>query len=208
MELNVYNMKAKEVGKMNVSDSVFGCEYNEALVHQVVVAYLANQRQGNKSTLTRSEVRGGGKKPWRQKGTGRARQGSIRSPQWTGGGVVFAPKPRDFSQKINKRMKQQAIVCALSAKVKADEFIIVDEIALEQIKTKAVAGMLDKFGISGKTLIVTGERDEKVYLSGRNIPGVNVTEAAGVNVYDLVASGKCVITEAAVRKIEQMQEAE
>ena len=208
MKLNKYNMNAEKIGEIEISDAIFGAEFNEALVHQVVVAQLANKRQGTKSTLTRSEVRGGGKKPWRQKGTGRARQGSIRAPQWTGGGVVFAPKPRDFSQKINKRMKQQAIVCALSAKVKADEFIIVDEIALEQIKTKAVAGMLDKFGISGKTLIVTGERDEKVYLSGRNIPGVNVTEAAGVNVYDLVASSKCVITEAAVRKIEQMQEAE
>ena len=208
MKLNKYNMNAEKIGEIEISDAIFGAEFNEALVHQVVVAQLANKRQGTKSTLTRSEVRGGGKKPWRQKGTGRARQGSIRAPQWTGGGVVFAPKPRDFSQKINKRMKQQAIVCALSAKVKADEFIIVDEIALEQIKTKAVAGMLDKFGISGKTLIVTGERDEKVYLSGRNIPGVNVTEAAGMNVYDLVASGKCVITEAAVRKIEQMQEAE
>ena len=165
MKLNKYNMNAEKIGEIEISDAIFGAEFNEALVHQVVVAQLANKRQGTKSTLTRSEVRGGGKKPWRQKGTGRARQGSIRAPQWTGGGVVFAPKPRDFSQKINKRMKQQAIVCALSAKVKADEFIIVDEIALEQIKTKAVAGMLDKFGISGKTLIVTGERDEKVYLS-------------------------------------------
>ena len=208
MKIDKFNMEAKKVGEIEVSDAVFGVEFNEALVHQVVVAQLANKRQGTKSTLTRSEVRGGGKKPWRQKGTGRARQGSIRAPQWTGGGVVFAPKPRDFSQKINKRMKKQATLCALSAKVSDGDFIVIDAIALEQIKTKAVAEMLDKFGVQGKTLIVTGEHDEKVYLSGRNIPGVSVTEAAGVNVYDLVANGKCLITEAAVRKIEQIQEAE
>lgn len=208
MKIDKFNMEAKKVGEIEVSDAVFGVEFNEALVHQVVVAQLANKRQGTKSTLTRSEVRGGGKKPWRQKGTGRARQGSIRAPQWTGGGVVFAPKPRDFSQKINKRMKKQATLCALSAKVSDGDFIVIEAIALEQIKTKAVAEMLDKFGVKGKALIVTGEHDEKVYLSGRNIPGVSVTEAAGVNVYDLVANGKCLITEAAVRKIEQIQEAE
>ncbi len=208
MKIDKFNMSAEKVGQIEVSDAVFGVEFNSPLVHQVVVAQLANKRQGTKSTLTRSEVRGGGKKPWRQKGTGRARQGSIRAPQWTGGGVVFAPKPRDFSQKINKRMKRQATLCALSAKVSDGNFIVVDDIKLEEIKTKVIAGMLDKFGVSCKTLIVTAEHDEKVYLSGRNIPGVVVVEAAGVNVYDLVANTKCVITEAAVRKLEQIQEAE
>ena len=204
MKIDKFNMSAEKVGQIEVSDAVFGVEFNSPLVHQVVVAQLANKRQGTKSTLTRSEVRGGGKKPWRQKGTGRARQGSIRAPQWTGGGVVFAPKPRDFSQKINKRMKRQATLCALSAKVSDGNFIVVDDIKLEEIKTKVIAGMLDKFGVSCKTLIVTAEHDEKVYLSGRNIPGVVVVEAAGVNVYDLVANTKCVITEAAVRKLEQI----
>ena len=206
MKIDKFNMSAEKLGQIEVNDGVFGVEFNGPLVHQVVVAQMANARQGTKSTLTRSEVRGGGKKPWRQKGTGRARQGSIRAPQWTGGGVVFAPKPRDFSQKINKRMKKQATLCALSAKVSGGNFIVVDEIKLEEIRTKAIAGMLDKFGVTCKTLIVTAEHDEKVYLSARNIPGVVITEANGVNVYDLMANTKCVITEAAVRKIEQMVE--
>ena len=204
--VSVYNMEGNEVGTIELNDAVFGVDVNEHLVHMAVVAQLANKRQGTQKAMTRSEVSGGGRKPWRQKGTGHARQGSTRAPQWTGGGVVFAPKPRDFSQKINKRMKKQATLCALSAKVSGGNFIVVDEIKLEEIRTKAIAGMLDKFGVTCKTLIVTAEHDEKVYLSARNIPGVVITEANGVNVYDLMANTKCVITEAAARKIEQMVE--
>ena len=206
MKIDKFNMSAKKLGEIEVSDSVFGVEFNGPLVHQVVVAQLANKRQGTKSTLTRSEVRGGGKKPWRQKGTGRARQGSIRAPQWTGGGVVFAPKPRDFSQKINKKMKKQATLCALSVKVSDGNFIVVDDIKLEEIKTKVIAGMLSAFGVTNKTLIVTADLNEKVYLSARNIPGVTITVASDVNVCDLMASTKCIVTEAAVRKMEQMVE--
>lgn len=201
MELNVYNMKAKEVGKMNVSDSVFGCEYNEALVHQVVVAYLANQRQGNKSTLTRSEVRGGGKKPWRQKGTGRARQGSIRSPQWTGGGVVFAPKQRDFSQKINKKMKRAAFVSALSARVADGGLAVVDKLELEDAKTKLMADVLKNFAVNGKVLVVTDTVDETILRASNNIPGLTVTNVDVINVYELAANGKCIVTKAAVEKL-------
>ena len=152
MKVNVLDIKAKKVGEMELNDAVFGVEYNEALIHQVVVAQLANKRQGTKSTLTRTEVRGGGKKPWRQKGTGRARQGSIRSPQWTGGGVVFAPKPRDFSQKINKKMKVAATLSALSAKVSDNDFLVLDKLQLEEAKTKYIAQMLKAFEINSSVL--------------------------------------------------------
>ncbi len=208
MKVDTYNTAAKKVGTLELSDEVFGADYNEALIHQVVVAQLANKRQGTKSTLTRSEVRGGGKKPWRQKGTGRARQGSIRSPQWTKGGVVFAPKPRDFSQKINKKMKRLATISALSAKVRDNDFIVLDSLELAEAKTKLVAAMLKSFNLEDKkVLIVTANNDNNAVLAARNIQGASVTEASLVNVYDLVAGGKCIVTKEAVALIEEAYKA-
>lgn len=203
MKVDVFNISAKKVGTMELSDAVFAQEYNEPLVHQVVVAQMANKRQGNKSTLTRSEVRGGGIKPWRQKGTGRARQGSIRSPQWTGGGVVFAPKQRDFSQKINKRMKFAATVSALSAKVADGDFIVLDELKLKEAKTKLMAAILKNFGIESKVLLVVSENDENILRASANIANLTVINADLVNVYDLAANAKCVATKAAVEKLEE-----
>ena len=208
MKVDTYNTAAKKVGTLELSDEVFGADYNEALIHQVVVAQLANKRQGTKSTLTRSEVRGGGKKPWRQKGTGRARQGSIRSPQWTKGGDVFAPKPRDFSQKINKKMKRLATISALSAKVRDNDFIVLDSLELAEAKTKLVAAMLKSFNLEDKkVLIVTANNDNNAVLAARNIQGASVTEASLVNVYDLVAGGKCIVTKEAVALIEEAYKA-
>ena len=208
MKVDTYNTAAKKVGTLELSDEVFGADYNEALIHQVVVAQLANKRQGTKSTLTRSEVRGGGKKPWRQKGTGRARQGSIRSPQWTKGGVVFAPKPRDFSQKINKKMKRLATISALSAKVRDNDFIVLDSLELAEAKTKLVAAILKSFNLEDKkVLIVTANNDNNAVLAARNIQGASVTEASLVNVYDLVAGGKCIVTKEAVALIEEAYKA-
>lgn len=201
MNIDVFNTSAKKVGQVAVSEAVFGREYNEALVHQVVVAQLANKRQGNKSTLTRSEVRGGGKKPWRQKGTGRARQGSIRSPQWTGGGVVFAPKQRDFSQKINKKMKRAAFVSALSARVADGGLTVVDKLELEDAKTKLMAAVLKNFAVNGKVLVVTDTVDETILRASNNIPGLTVTNVDVINVYELAANGKCIVTKAAVEKL-------
>ena len=203
MKVDVFNISAKKVGTMDLSDAVFAQEYNEPLVHQVVVAQMANKRQGNKSTLTRSEVRGGGIKPWRQKGTGRARQGSIRSPQWTGGGVVFAPKQRDFSQKINKKMKFAATVSALSAKVADGDFIVLDELKLKEAKTKLMAAVLKNFGIESRVLLVVSENDENVLRASANIPNLTVINADLVNVYDLAANAKCIVTKAAVEKLEK-----
>jgi len=203
MEAKVYDMTAKAVGKITLNDSVFGAEYNEPLIHQVVVAQLANKRQGTKSALTRAEVRGGGIKPWRQKGTGRARQGSIRSPQWTGGGVVFAPKPRDFSQKINKKAKDEALRSALSAKLADNELVIIDDIKLTG-KTKEAAVMLKAFDLTDKrVLIVTDGTDNLVVRATGNIQKLITAPAELINVYDLVASTKCVLTKAAVKKIEE-----
>lgn len=203
MKVDVFNISAKKVGTMDLSDAVFAQEYNEPLVHQVVVAQMANKRQGNKSTLTRSEVRGGGIKPWRQKGTGRARQGSIRSPQWTGGGVVFAPKQRDFSQKINKKMKFAATVSALSAKVADGDFIVLDELKLQEAKTRLMAGVLKNFGIESRVLLIVSENDENVLRASANIPNLTVINADLVNVYDLAANAKCIVTKAAVEKLEK-----
>ena len=203
MKVDVFNISAKKVGTMDLSDAVFAQEYNEPLVHQVVVAQMANKRQGNKSTLTRSEVRGGGIKPWRQKGTGRARQGSIRSPQWTGGGVVFAPKQRDFSQKINKKMKFAATVSALSAKVADGDFIVLDELKLQEAKTRLMAAVLKNFGIESRVLLVVSENDENVLRASANIPNLTVINADLVNVYDLAANAKCIVTKAAVEKLEK-----
>lgn len=209
MEYKVYNTAAKEVGKMDLNSSVFEQEYNEPLIHQVVVAQLANKRQGTKSTLTRSEVRGGGAKPWRQKGTGRARQGSIRSPQWIKGGVVFAPKPRDFSQKINREMKLAAIKSVLSEKARSNEIIILDEFTLKSVKTKEVAKVLDNFNLNKKVLLVVaaGEANKDgikaMYLASRNIPNVTMITSDLINVYDVVANGRCLITKEAIAKIEE-----
>lgn len=200
--LEVLNQKGNKVKTLAVSDEVFGAEYNKALIHQVVVAQLANKRQGTKSTLTRTEVRGGGVKPWRQKGTGRARQGSIRAPQWIKGGVVFAPKPRDFSQKINKKMKDGAMRSALSEKIRLGEFVVVDKIELDAPKTKLMVEVLKALDVSRRALIVlTGDAD--VARAAANIEGVTISEASLLNVYDVVANGKIVLTEAAVKSIEE-----
>ncbi|MDY4592882.1 MAG: 50S ribosomal protein L4 [Eubacteriales bacterium] len=204
MKIDVFNLEAKKVGDMELNEAVFGQEYNEALIHQVVVAQLANKRQGNKSTLTRSEVRGGGAKPWRQKGTGRARQGSIRSPQWTGGGVVFAPKQRDFSQKINKKMRVAATISALSAKVADNKMIVVDNLAFEQAKTKLAAQMLKAFDIKGRVIVLTDKDDETVLRACANIQNVTVCNVELINVYDLVANADCIATQAAIRKLEEV----
>ena len=203
MEVKVFNMSGAEVGALELNESVFAAEYKEALIHQIVVAQLANKRQGTKSTLTRAEVRGGGIKPWRQKGTGRARQGSIRSPQWTHGGVVFAPKPRDFSQKINKESKRVAMRSALSAKVAAGEFIVLDALQLEEAKTKNMAAVLKAFNLSKRTLLVVGEDNENVKRASANIEKLSLTNASLLNIYDLVANTACVITVDAIKKIEE-----
>ncbi len=208
MKVDVFNISAQKVGTMDLSDAVFAQEYNEPLVHQVVVAQMANKRQGNKSTLTRSEVRGGGIKPWRQKGTGRARQGSIRSPQWTGGGVVFAPKQRDFSQKINKKMKYAATVSALSAKVQDGDFVVLDELKLADAKTKLMAAVLKSFGFDCKVLLIVSENDEKILRASANIENLTVINADLVNVYDLAANAKCLVTKAAVEKLEKAYNSE
>lgn len=203
MQVKVYNTSAAEVGKIKLDDAVFGCEYNEALIHQAVVAYQANQRQGTKSALTRTEVRGGGIKPWRQKGTGRARQGSIRAPQWTKGGVVFAPKPRDFSKKINKKMKAQAFRSAISYRVANNELVVVDEIKLAAPKTKLVAEILKNFNYDKRTLIIVSGDSADVVRAGANIEKLVVTDAALANVYQLVSSAAVIVTKDAIKKIEE-----
>lgn len=199
--LKVYNTDGKEIKNIEVSDAVFGRDYNEALIHQVIVAQLANKRQGTKSTLTRTEVRGGGIKPWRQKGTGRARQGSIRAPQWIKGGVVFAPKPRDFSKHINKKMKTGALLSALSEKVRADELIVVDKIELKEAKTKLMAKVLDNLSCDKKTLIVYANENENLRRASGNIERLTTENVTLLNVYDLVRSSKCVMTEEAVNML-------
>lgn len=203
MEVKVLNTAGSEVGKLELAETVFGCEYNEALIHQVVVAYLANQRQGTKSALTRTEVRGGGIKPWRQKGTGRARQGSIRAPQWIKGGVVFAPKPRDFSKKVNKKMKAQAFRSAISYKVANNEIVVVDEVKLAAAKTKLVANMLKALNCDKKTLLIVSGDATDVVRAGANIPNLTVVDAALANVYQIVANVNVIATEGAIKQIEE-----
>lgn len=204
MIIDLYNTKAEKIGDVTLNDDVFAQEYNEALIHQVIVAQMANKRQGTKSTLTRSEVRGGGIKPWRQKGTGRARQGSIRSPQWVKGGVVFAPKPRDFSQKINKRMRWAATSSALSKKIANNEVIVVDKFDLEEGKTKLFAAILNNFKIDKKVLVITDGDNANVIRAARNIPNVKVINSDLINCYDLVANSICLATEQAMKKIEEV----
>lgn len=203
MQTKVLNIKGEEVGKVTLKDNVFGVAYNEALIHQVVVAYLANGRQGTKSTLTRSEVRGGGRKPWRQKGTGNARQGSIRAPQWIKGGVVFAPKPRDFSKKVNKQMKQLAFVSALSEAAREKNIIVLDELVMDKPNTKEFANILANIKADKRVLVVTEENNTNVYLSARNIDKVAVTPAALACTYDIVVADKIVVTKAALKFIEE-----
>lgn len=203
MQVKVYNTSAAEVGKLNLADAVFGCEYNEPLIHQAVVTYQANQRQGTKSALTRTEVRGGGVKPWRQKGTGRARQGSIRAPQWIKGGVVFAPKPRDFSKKINKKMKAQAFRSAISYKAANNELYVIDEIKLAAPKTKLVAEILKNFKLDKRTLLLVTANDSDVVRAGANIEKLTVTEATLANIYELVSNVAVVATKDAIKQIEE-----
>ena len=199
----VLNMAGEEVGKMKLSDAVFAVEVNDAALHQVVVNYLANQRQGTQSTKTRTEVRGGGRKPWRQKGTGRARQGSIRAPQWTGGGVALGPKPRDYRYRINKKVRLLAMKSALTAKVAAKEFIVLDELKMEAIKTAEVAKVLKALNAE-KALIVTAEKNENVYKSARNIENVKATFVNEMNVYEILNYDAMVVTKDAVKKIEEV----
>ena len=199
----VYNMDGVKTGSMEVSDSIFAAEVNKSVLHTVVTNYLANQRQGTQSTKTRTEVRGGGIKPWRQKGTGRARQGSIRSPQWRHGGVVFAPKPRDFSKKINKAMKAAAMVSVLSQKVRQDEIVVLDKIELAEAKTKEMAKICEALNAGKKALFVLGSENEKVVRATNNLPEATVCDATLINVYDLVRAGKVFVTEEAIKVIEE-----
>ncbi len=202
--VKLYNMNAKEVGTLELSDALFGAEYNEAVIHQAVVARLANERQGTKSTLTRSEVRGGGAKPWRQKGTGRARQGSIRSPQWIKGGVVFAPKSRDFSKKMNAKAKAVALLSALSQKIRDDEVIFVDEIKVKEAKTKEMVACLKAFNLDKTVLFVMDNSDEMVLRASANIEKVSTIAVDQINTYDVVKNAKLVISQQAVKQIEEV----
>ena len=199
----VYNIEGKEVDKLELNDNVFGVEINEHLVHLAVVSQLANGRQGTQSAKTRSEVSGGGRKPWRQKGTGHARQGSTRSPQWTGGGVVFAPKPRDYSVKMNKKEKQLAMKSALSAKLAEDKLVVVDKIELEEVKTSVFAKILANLK-APKSLVVTKDKNDKVVLSANNIPTVKTTATNSLSVYDILKYDKLVLTKDAVAAIEEV----
>ncbi|MDO5155803.1 MAG: 50S ribosomal protein L4 [Eubacteriales bacterium] len=199
----VYNTQGKEVDKLELNDSVFGVEINEHLVHMAVVAQLANKRQGTQSAKTRAEVRGGGRKPWRQKGTGHARQGSTRSPQWTGGGVVFAPKPRDYSMKLNKKEKAGAMKSVLTSKVNEEKFIVVDEFKLDEIKTKKFVEVMDNLKVS-KALVVTKDNDQNIVLSAKNVPSVKTALTNTINVYDILKYDTVVITKDAVAAIEEV----
>ena len=202
--VQVVNMQGKNVGSVDLADSIFGIEPNAAVMHMMVVSYLANQRQGTQSALTRSEVSGGGRKPWRQKGTGRARQGSTRSPQWYHGGVVFAPKPRDYRFSVNKKVRRLAMKSAFSAKAAAEEIIVIDAIQFDEIKTAKAAEMLKAVGSEKKALIVLLEVDEKVIKSARNIPGVKSAQVNELNVYDILNAGKLIIAKDALTKIEEV----
>ena len=200
----VYDMSGKQVGEIELSAAVFGVEPNQAVVHDVVKNHLANCRQGTQSALTRAEVSGGGRKPWRQKGTGRARQGSTRAPQWTHGGIVFAPKPRSYAYTLNKKVKRLALKSALSAKAAENNVVVIDSIKMDSIKTKTFANFLSAVGAEKKPLVVTAEADQIVVKSGRNIPGCEVTFANLLNVYDIVNANKLVVDKAALQKIEEV----
>ena len=201
--VSVYNIEGKEVGSIELNDAVFGVEVNEHLVHMAVVNQLANNRQGTQSAKTRSEVSGGGRKPWRQKGTGHARQGSTRSPQWTGGGVVFAPKPRDYSFKMNKKEKRIALLSALSSKVAESKIVVLDEFKLDEIKTKKFVEVMNNLKVENALVVLSGE-NKNVVLSGRNIPSVKVTATNEINTYDVLKYTTLVVTKAAVEKLEEV----
>ena len=202
-KVKVYNMKAEEVGTKTLKDDVFGVEYNEGLIHEVVVAYNANQRQGTKSTLTRSEVRGHAKKPWRQKGTGHARQGSTKGPQWTGGGVVFAPKPRDFSKKVNKQAKRMALLSALSAKLADKNITVLDKFEIDSAKTKDAQKFLDAFKFKGNVLVANADNTNKELRAVANIPNLETVDVSLLNVYEVVANKNLVLTESAIKYLEE-----
>ena len=202
--IKVVNMTGAQVGEIALSDVIFGAEVNEAVLHAAVRTYLLNQRQGTQSTLTRSEVSGGGRKPWRQKGTGRARQGSTRSPQWTHGGIALGPKPRSYTKKLNKKVKQIAMFSALSAKVANNEMVVVDAIVAESYKTKVMASMLSAIGAGKKALVVLEEKNEMVVKSLANIPGVKVAYTNTLNVYDILNCNTVVFAQAAVQKLEEV----
>ena len=201
--VSVYNMEGNEVGSMELNDAVFGVEVNEHLVHMAVVQQLANNRQGTQKAKTRSEVSGGGRKPWRQKGTGHARQSSTRAPQWTGGGVVFAPVPRDYSFKINKKEKRAALKSALTSRVEAQKFVVLDELKLDAIKTKDFVKVLNNLNVS-KALVVMGDKDVVIEKSAANVPDVKTTQATLLNVYDILKYDTVITTKAAVEKIEEV----
>ena len=202
-KVSVYNIEGKVVGDMELNDAVFGVEVNEHLVHMAVVSQLANNRQGTQSAKTRAEVSGGGRKPWRQKGTGHARQGSTRAPHWTGGGVVFAPKPRDYSFKMNKKEKNLALKSALTSRVAEDKIIVLDSIKFEEIKTKNMVAVLDNLKVN-KALVVLNDNDQNVVLSARNIPNVKTASTNTINVYDILKYDKLIVTKDAVATIEEV----
>lgn len=203
-KVTIYDMTGKSVGEKDLSDAIFGIVPNKVVLHAVIKNYLANQRQGTQSALTRSEVSGGGRKPWRQKGTGRARQGSTRSPQWTHGGIVFAPKPRCYRYTLNKKVRRLAMKSALSSKVKDGEMIVIDKISCEDYKTKTIAAMLKAIGSEKKALIVLDGVDEKVVASARNIPGVKTAQVNTLNVYDILGADKFIVAQGAVEKIQEV----
>lgn len=201
--VSVYNMEGKEVGTMELSDAVFGAPVNEHLLHMAVVAQLANKRQGTQKAKTRSEVSGGGKKPWRQKGTGHARQGSTRAPQWTGGGIVFAPTPRDYTIRLNKKEKRAALKSALTSRVNENKFVVVDELKFDEIKTKNFKAVMNNLNVS-KALVVLADNDQNTVLSARNIPEVKTSLVNTINVYDILKYNTVVATKAAVASIEEV----
>ena len=202
-KVSVYNIEGKVVGDIELNDAIFGVEVNEHLVHLAVVSQLANKRQGTQSAKTRAEVSGGGRKPWRQKGTGHARQGSTRAPQWTGGGVVFAPKPRDYSMKLNKKEKAGAMKSVLTSKVNEEKFIVLDELKLDEIKTKKFVEVMNNLEVS-KALVVTKDNDQNVVLSAKNVPDVKTALTNTINVYDILKYDTVVITKDAVAAIEEV----
>ncbi len=199
----VYTMDGAESGQIELSDALFGAKVNIPVMHQVVVAHLANQRRGTQSALTRGEVSGGGRKPWRQKGTGHARQGSNRAPQWVGGGVVFAPKPRDYSQKVNKKVRRAALCSALSSKVQENKLLVLETLELNEIKTRAMKKVLDTFSVTNALIVSAGE-NRNVVLSARNLPGIKTTRADMLNTYDILKYDRLIVTRDAVQKMEEV----
>ena len=203
-KIDVYDINGKKVKELELNEAVFGIEPNETVVHSVLVNFLANQRQGTQSTKTRSEVSGGGRKPWRQKGTGRARQGSIRAPQWIKGGIALGPKPRSYKYTVNKKERQLAVKSVLSSKVLENELVVVDSLPLNDIKTKEMVKVLSNLKVEGKALIMLSEKNEKVQKSARNIEGVKTTLVETINIYDLLKYNKLVVTEDTVKKLEEV----